>query len=207
MTPVQLRTTYLTRRHALEHSRASGRELSLFVATDELPPLKTPVTVEIAIQDSPLRFTLQCVVGFVRSNARGPNQPKGVVVIFESSTHKQQAAAMIAVCAGRPVSEGSAGSRRDDAEARCLVHAPRGVFEGIVRDISSTGAFVAGAPVKPLKEGADVELQVKPVFGSLGGQRVSARVMWVGEKYGLPGFGVRFTGQADAIRKVLVAVK
>lgn len=203
MDPVRINVAFSSPWMALKYSRSEGRELSLFVPTGHQPPLRTRVELDISFPGRQERFELSGTVIFLRAVGRGLLQPQGVVVDFQGPEERRKAAAFIAFCAGRPASVGTAGAPRTPIVERCIVRSPRVAFRARLRDISSTGAFVAAKLPGAIKEGVDLLLQVKPLFGGFGGRRVRARVMWLGEKYGEQGFGARFTGEAEEIRRAV----
>lgn len=203
MDPVRINVAFSSPWMALKYSRSEGKELSLFVPTGHQPPLRARVALAISFPGRPERFELSGTVIFIREVGRGLLQPQGVVVDFQAPEEKQTAAAFIAFCAGRPASLGTAGTPRTQVASRCIVRSPRGAFRGHLRDVSATGAFVAARLPGAIKEGVEILLQVKPIFGAFGGRQVRARVMWLGEKYGEKGFGARFTGEAEEIRRAV----
>ncbi len=198
---------FASRRQVLENCRAGGSELSLFIPTPALPPLKAEVAIVVSFKDCPERFDLQGVVSFHRAVARSRTQPVGVVIRFDGPAQKKKASQFFAFCAGRPIEEGTSANPRARAETQCIIELPRGQFSAEVRDISNTGAFVAADEARVLREGLEIKLRLKPIFGRFGGQEVGARVVWVGAKYGLTGAGVRFAGEPDQIRKAVATVR
>jgi hypothetical protein len=206
MAVIPIQAVFASRRQALAFSRAGGRELSLFVPTDVSPPLRALVALDVSFSEGGGHFFLQGVVSFHRAVARGPLQPPGIVVAFETSEQKKKAAELIAFCAGRPPEDGTATSHRRQLMSRCIVHAAPGSVKGNVRDVSMTGAFIAAALPRSVKEGAEIELQLEPILGAIGGKRLHAKVMWLGQKYGVFGFGARFIGTIDEIRRGVAAL-
>jgi hypothetical protein len=205
LVPVQV--VFASRRQALAYSRSGGKELSLFVPTELAVPLRSLVALDVSFSDgSAGHYFLQGVVVYHRAMARGPTQPAGLVVSFETPEQKKKGSELIAFCAGRPLSLGTATAHRRTLLSKCIVHSERGTYKGSVRDVSATGAFVAALLPRGVKEGAEVELQLKPLLGALGGKRLHAKVMWLGQKYGVLGFGARFVGPVDEIRRGLSAL-
>ena len=194
--------TYATRRQALSNSRSSGGDLTLFIPTSVRAPLETMLAIKVTFKDCDATFNVVGKVSYLRLAARGTTQTTGVVVTFEGD-HKKAASELLAFCAGRPLNEGTAGAPRRPAKFGCIVHTTRHALKAQVRDLSTTGAFVAAPEMRGFKEGMDVVLQLRPLVGTWGGRKVEARIMWVGEKYGETGFGARFTGEASDYRKTV----
>ena len=206
MDPARITVVFSSPREVLKYSRSEGKELSIFFPCGHQPPLNTPVSLGITFAGKSEQFELQGVVTYIRTLARGLMQPQGIVVTFVTGEQRKRAAELIAFCAGRPVRAGTAGAPRTPVTSRCIVRVPRGAIAGYLRDISNTGAFVAAALPRAIREGAEVLLQIRPFFGLFGGRRVRAKVVWTGQKYGEAGFGVRFTGEAEEIRRAVAAL-
>jgi hypothetical protein len=192
MKPARLNVVFTSPREVLKYSRSGGKELSIFFPCGHPPNLGDSVSLGVTFVARHEEFELQGVVTFIRDTSRGLMQPQGVVVNFVSPEQRKKAAEFIAFCAGRPASAGTAGAQRTQVDELCVVHAARSTVRGSVRDLSSTGAFVAAPLPRTVRPGADVELRVRPWLGLFGGQRRFARVIWIGSKYGQQGFGVRF---------------
>jgi hypothetical protein len=72
-----------------------------------------------------------------------------------------------------------------------------------VKDLSNSGAFIGAPKVRGLREDEELTIHLEPIFGRWGGQVLRARVIWVGEKQGTAGFGVRFVDDAMHVRSSL----
>lgn len=160
------------------------------------------VTLDISFDDSDTRFELTGKVTFRRAAIQGTSFENGLGVSFEGE-HKRRASEMIAVCAGRPAIAGTAHSLRSPVTVPCLVRASQDTVSAEVRDLSTSGAFVALQKKVKLREGDELVLQLRPLFAGFGGERLSARVVWVGNKQGTLGFGACFLGEAMHVRPVI----
>jgi len=76
-------------------------------------------------------------------------------------------------------------------------------LSGYVRDVSSSGVFVAGEELGELGRGSEVVIQLTRGWLGLGAKRVRAAVVWRGVKYGVRGFGARFVEAPERTRPVL----
>src|SRR4051812_21596102 len=102
---------YPSKRYVLASARAEGGTLSVFAPTDHPIPIGTKVRLDITFADCDNTFDLSGSVAFQRGYGRGVGQDFGVGVTFDGA-EKRAASQMLAFCAGRPVSEGTAGVRR-----------------------------------------------------------------------------------------------
>lgn len=199
MTPRRLQLQFPNRRALLASARAEGSDLSLFAAGhDDVPP-GSDVKVEITVANTGLVFELE---GRVRSQFTSHVGRSGLGISF-GGTHKRAAAQMLAICAGRSTQDGTALDTRHDVDVRCLVTVKGERVRGALKDLSNTGAFIGtrGDAVPP--NDAELTIQVEPLFGRWGGRTLKARVVWVGQKKGVPGFGVRFLEAGTMVREFL----
>ncbi len=199
MTPHRLQLQFPNRRALLASARAEGPELSLFAAGTNDIPAGSEVTVLITVANTGLSFELQ---GRVRMHLTAQFGRQGVGISF-GGIHKRAAAQMLAVCAGRAVDNGTSLDTRHDVDVRCVVTLEGTRVRGALRDVSNTGAFIGtrGHAVPP--NDSELTIQVEPLFGRWGGRTLRARVVWVGQKKGVPGFGVRFLEAAALVRESL----
>lgn len=197
----RLQVQYPNRRALLANARTEGAVLSLFVPGSQHVAVGTQVAVDIAVNEATLRFELQ---GRVRMQvaARGNGQQPGLSLTFEGE-QKRVAARMLAACAGRALESGTALDSRHAVNLRCLVNLRTATLQGGVKDVSITGAFIATPRVSGLRVDDELTIQVDPLFGRWGGSVLRARVIWLGEKRGVPGFGVRFLDVGAHVRESL----
>lgn len=201
MAPIRLEVQYPNRRAVLASARTEGAVLSFFVPGWEHVAAGTDVTLVISIENTDLRFELQ---GRVRLQLAGytarAQRGLGVALVGEQ---KRAAAQMLASCAGRSLDDGTALDSRHDVNVECLVNLHGTRLKGAVKDVSATGAFINAPRLSALRGEADVTIQLEPLFGRWGGRVLKARVVWVGEKKGVPGFGVRFLDATTHVRESL----
>jgi PilZ domain len=201
----QLAVHFPTKRHVLSAVRAEGPLLSMQVHSRDWLAEGTRVRVEVSLGDDTNRSALE---GAVAPTPQAMWQRNGqqLTVRFQGEG-KRAAAELVALCAGRPTTMGTAQRPRVAADVRCRLRTPSARIAARVRDLSATGAFVALSTRAPLRAGDTVELVLEPGLLGLGGTVLDVRVMWVGEKHGSRGLGVRFTGNplelAPVLRKYL----
>lgn len=189
---------YPNRRALLSSARAEGSELSLFVPTTARTLAGTEVTLQVSIEDSGLRFELQ---GKVRLQLSGGART-GLGVTF-AGEQKRAAAQMLAICAGRALEDGTALDTRHAVNVPCLVTVHGKKLDGVLKDISNTGAFINSPRLASLRSQAELTIQLEPLFGRWGGRSLKGRIVWVGEKRGVFGFGVRFLDTTSHVRESL----
>ncbi len=199
---VRLPVRYPHRGAVLANSRAEGSHLTLFVPGWANLAIGADVVLEITFGDSELRFELEGRVSFQRKLPAGPRQQAGLGFIFVGH-QKRPAAQMIAQCAGRAIDDGTALGTRHAVTVSCLVKFNGSSVAAEVKDLSSTGAFVGAPKLRGLREDEELTLHLEPIFGRWGGQLLKARVIWVGEKKGIGGFGVRFVDDSQHVRSSL----
>lgn len=200
-----LAVRYASRRAVLAASKTERGTLMLFVPSSHVVLQDTRVLLQISFGDSEERFELQ---GTAVSGGRaiGRNGQGGFLASF-AGEDKRRAAEMIAFCAQRPRSMGTASRERVALRKSCQLKLGDRQVAGELRDLSQTGAFVVGRQLGKVKEGDPVWLKVPGGLFGLGGTWVEARVVWQGKKDEEPGLGLRFTGnearQAAAIQRLL----
>jgi serine/threonine protein kinase len=179
---------YGSRKQALAASRARGAELSLAVPSLDLTPGQS-VKLRVSFADSGRTFD---VTGSV---AREPSD-FGMRVLF-TGTEKQRAAEMLAFCADRTPLMGTSQSRRLPVRIPCKLKSDLSNLSGNVSDLSRTGAFLVLHGRAPLV-GSWVKLCLDPGPLGMGGSSVDVRIVWRGEKQGVPGVGVAFQNISGA---------
>jgi hypothetical protein len=203
VTPLEVR--YASRRAVLTASKTERGTLTLFVPTAYAPLQDTRVLLRITFGDSDERFELQGTA-VSAGRAIGRDGQGGFLASF-AGEHKRRAAEMIAFCAQRPRSMGTASRERIPLRKSCQLKLGERQVPGELKDLSQTGAFVVGRQLGKVKEGDPVWLKVTGGLFGLGGTWIEARVVWQGKKDEEPGLGLRFTGndarQAAAIQRLL----
>ncbi|PZR08428.1 MAG: hypothetical protein DI536_24940 [Archangium gephyra] len=195
-----LKVRYPHRRALLAAARAEGPVLSLFVpGHTELAP-GTALAIEVSLDDSSLRFSLN---GTVRAQfQRIARQEPGLAVVFTGEA-KRPVAEMVAICAGRSVEDGTALDSRLQVDVSCLVDVSGQSVRAVMRDVSNSGAFIGTPSAPSLRPESELTVRFDPLFGRWGGNPLAARVVWVGHKHGMSGFGVRFLESAAIVRERL----
>lgn len=195
----RLPVRYSSCRALLASARTERSVLSLFVPGAEHVAAGADVLLEVSVDRSTLRFELEGRVRlqFQETDSRGP----GLGVVFHG-TQKRAAGLMLATCAAAS-GDGTAIDARQEVEVSCLINLHGKKLRGTLKDVSSTGAFV-GTPLVPgLRGEAELSLHLEPVFGLWGGPVLKAKVIWVGEKHGVYGFGARFLDDGASVRERL----
>jgi PilZ domain len=200
-----LQVRYTNRRALLSAAKTERGTLTLFVPTGRAVLQGTPIRLTITFGDADERFELQGVAAS-GGRAMGRNGMGGFLASF-TGDDKRKAAEMFAFCAQRPRSMGTASRERLVIRKNCQLKVGSQQISGELRDLSQTGAFIAGRQLGKLKEGDPVWLKVPGGLFGLGGTWIEARVVWQGQKGEEPGVGLRFTGneakQASAIQRLL----
>ena len=172
--------------------------MSLFVPGSEHVQAGTEVTLEITVAGTDLRFELD---GRVRIQVSGGREGPGLGVVFLGE-RKGVAAQMLADCAG---TDAGGLETRQQVDVNCLIDLHGKKMKGALKDVSSTGAFIsAPKQLASLRGQAELTIQLEPILGRWGGRVLKARVVWIGEKKGVPGFGVCFL---DASAHVLESLR
>ena len=197
--PIHLVVQYPNRRALLASARTEGGVLSLFVPRNDEVRSGAAVTLDVTVERTSLRFNLQ---GEVRLLLSAPGTRQGMGVNFVGA-QKRAAAQMLASCAGRAPTDGTALDSRHDVDLRCLVNLRGKRVKAAVKDVSSTGAFIGAAQLPMVRGNTELTIQLDPFLGLWGGRVLKARVIWVGEKNGVSGFGVRFLDATAQVRESL----
>lgn len=199
MAAQRLHVRYPNRRALLTSARTERSVLSLFVPGTQHVTAGSDVLLEISVDRTELRFELEGRVRlqFQETVARGA----GLGIAFQGE-QKKAAGQMLATCAASS-EDGAAIDTRQEVDVRCLINLHGKKLKGVLKDVSSTGAFVAIPLVPGLRGEAELSLQLEPRFGLWGGPLLKARVIWVGEKKGVYGFGARFLEEGAAVRESL----
>ncbi|HYH96137.1 PilZ domain-containing protein [Hyalangium sp.] len=200
-----LEVRYASRRTLLSASKTERGTLTLFVPTSHVVSQGTSVQITITFGDVDDRFELQGLA-LTRTQAIGRDGVGGFIASFLGD-HKRRAAEMIAFCARRPLSMGTASRERLVIRKSCQLKLANQQVPGELRDLSQTGAFVVGRKLGKIKVGEPVWLKVAGGLFDMGGTWLEARVIWQGKKGEEQGLGLRFTGnearQASAIQRLL----
>jgi hypothetical protein len=197
---------YASRRSLLAASKTERGTLTLFVPTSQRVAQGTRVRLTITFGDgSDERFEIQGVA-MTWTQVMGRDGMGGFLAGFQGDD-KRRAAEMIAVCAQRPLSMGTASRERLAIRRSCQLKLANQQVPGELRDLSQTGAFVVGRQFGKIPPGEPVWLKVQDGLFGLGGTWLEARVIWQGSKGEERGLGLRFTGnearQASAIQRLL----
>jgi len=193
---------YPTRRVALASCRAVGGNISLFVPSTLAISAGTDVRIQVSFGDAAQTFELEGTVTWRRAQARGLGLEPGLGVQFVPA-QRFLAAQMLAFCAGRPLGAGTAAEPRIEAQVACQVLIGKHQLAGQIRDLSATGAFVAGRVFSSLHKGTELSIELSRGWLGFGIKRLKARVVWSGCKKGKHGFGARFVEDASRTRPVL----
>ncbi|WP_224367044.1 PilZ domain-containing protein [Hyalangium versicolor] len=199
-----LEVQYASRRALLSAAKTERGTLTLFVPTSRGVLQGTRVRLTITFGEGDERFELHGVAA-TGGRAIGRDGVGGFLVSF-AGDHKRRAAEMIAFCAQRPLSMGTALRERLSLRKGCQLKVANRQIAGELRDLSQTGAFVVSRLGK-VKEGEPVWLKVDGGLFGMGGTWLEARVVWQGKKGEEQGLGLRFIGneakQATAIQRLL----
>jgi hypothetical protein len=203
--PQSIEVRYASRRALLTASKTERGSLTIFVPTSHMVFQDARVKLTIIFGDASERFELEAVA-LEPTRKMGRNGQGGFLAGFVGD-HKRQAAEVIAFCAQRPLSMGTATRERIAIRKSCQLKLGDRQVSGELRDLSQTGAFVVGDGLGKIKEGENVWLKVADGLFGIGGTWVEARVIWQGTKGEERGLGLRFTGnearQASAIQRLL----
>ncbi|MDC0713272.1 PilZ domain-containing protein [Stigmatella sp. ncwal1] len=201
--PLEVR--YASRRALLSSAKTERGALTLFVPTPHKVAQGECVRLMVTLADADGRFEIEGTA-LTWTQAGGRDGVGGFLANF-AGDHKRRAAEMIAVCAQRPLSMGTASRERVVLRVRCQLKLTDEKFPGELRDLSQTGAFVVGRQFGKRKVGEPVWLKVQGGLFGLGGTWLEARVIWQGKKGEEPGLGLRFMSneakQASAIQGLL----
>jgi hypothetical protein len=196
---------YASRRALLSAAKTEGGALTLFVPTSQRVLQGSRVRLTITFGDANERFEIQGLA--TTSTRREGREGLGGFVASFHEDHKRRAAEVIAFCAQRPLSMGTALRERLAIRKSCQLKLGDRQLPGELRDLSQTGAFVVGSNLGKIKAGEPVWLKVSGGLFGLGGPWLEARVVWQGKKGEEQGLGLRFTGnearQAAAIQRLL----
>jgi hypothetical protein len=193
---------YPTKRLVLASCKTANGTLSLFVPTVAFIAAGTEVKLVITFGDAKEKFELEGVVTWRRTQTRGLGLEPGIGVEF-APPEKFRAAQMLAFCAGRPLSAGTAVERRVSQQIPIYVSVGPHRLAGYIRDLSASGAFVAGPAFAQLSKGTELMIQLSRGWLGFGVRQLKARVVWSGFKKGVFGFGARFLEDSMRTRPVL----
>lgn len=194
----RLQVRYANRRALLSSVRTERSVLTLFVPVTEQVPAGSSVLLEICLEtlrfEVEARVRLQCLETGKRA--------AGLSVGFPGAL-KKAAVQMLTACAAMGSGDDTGIEMRHEVDVRCLIDLHGLKLKGALKDVSSTGAFIGTALVPGLRGEAELVLRVDPLLGRWGGRVIRARVIWVGEKKGVHGFGARFLEEGASVRERL----
>jgi len=192
---------YASKRAVLSAARSEGSKLTLYVPSDDSVPVGTGVDLRVRIAGTRQMFRLFGTV--VDHTLVGNGLPASGITVGFRGSEKRHAAEMVALCADRPPAMGTARSERQEIEFRCKVKGSHGSREGVVVDLSRTGAFIATEGLRGIKSGSRLRVQLEPSMLGLGGTWLDAKVIWQGDKGDHTGLGVQFLGINEKQAKIL----
>lgn len=203
--PRLIEVQYASRRALLSSAKTERGALTLFVPTTHRVAQGECVRLAVTLGDADGRFEFEGTA-LTWTQSAGRDGVGGFLANFVGD-HKRLAAEMIAVCAQRPLSMGTASRERLMVRRTCQLKLTDVKIPGELRDLSQTGAFVVGRQFGKRKPGEPVWLKVEGGLFGLGGTWLEARVIWQGKKGEEPGLGLRFMSneakQASAIQRLL----
>ncbi len=173
----------------------------LFVPTGEEVKPGELVRLDIQVGSFERRFALTGRAGSPTSVRVGLVREPGFGFSIEGAC-KREAAEMIALCAGRSPSLGTAASQRHPADIRCTIRSGSKRHQARIVDLSAGGMFIALGETGKLSPGTEMEVTLEPRWFGLGGTRVDARVIWRGRKRGIAGVGARFVENGARLQSV-----
>jgi Tfp pilus assembly protein PilZ len=172
-----VRARYPTRKDVLASYRTSREALTLFVPTDEAVATGTEVRLIVTFGDAQEIFELEGKVAW-RVERRQAGQAPGLAGTFVAP-ERYRVARMLAFCGGRPMTAVSHVADRVPAQFPVVVCLGETRLSGYVRDVSSSGVFVAGEEPASSAE-ARRWSSSSPAAGSAWAPSGSAR-RWSGE--------------------------
>lgn len=203
--PPSIEVRYASRRALLTASKTERGSLTIFVPTAHRVLQDSRVKLTVTFGDASERFELEAVA--LETTRRMGREGHGGFLAGFVGDHKRRASEVIAFCAQRPLSMGTASRERIAIRKNCQLKRGERQLPGELRDLSQTGAFIVGEGLGKIKEGENVWLKVADGLFGIGGTWLEARVIWQGIKGEERGLGLRFTGnetrQASAIQRLL----
>lgn len=168
--------------------------LAAYQRTDGVPQLFVPsftaaalgeeIEVKVTLQDSGKNFYIK---GVVRQVCERDGELTGYTLLFRTREQERSVLHLIAFCT---LHRRAAPRYWLSAPVTCVAGEERSI--AVVRDLSSTGAFVQTSPGARLPAGARVQLHFR--HGALGLKTtvLELEIVWNGVKHGKAGFGGRF---------------
>jgi len=192
---------YASKRAVLSAARSEGSKLTLYVPSDDSVPVGTGVDLRVRIAGTSQMFRL---FGTVMDHTLvGNGLPASGITVGFRGDEKRHAAEMVAFCADRPPAMGTARSERQEIVFRCKVKGSHGSREGLIVDLSRTGAFIATEKLRGIKSGSQLRVRLEPSVLGLGGTWLDAKVIWQGDKGAYTGLGVQFLGVNEKQARIL----
>lgn len=176
--------TYESRRAVLGAIEQGGEQgAKLYVPFDEQVEVGGTRHVAVVLREGK-KFNLS---GRVTSVRKVGGRPVGFYLLVESPDDRKALGYLHGFCSGT-----YEPPKRFSTSLECSICTSASKAAGRVRDLSLTGAFVTCRTELSLSKGATIDLEFAGGFFGLGSKRLAAKVIWRGEKNGVPGFGVRF---------------
>lgn len=185
---------YPTRRALLASVHREGESVSLFVPGEAAVTRNVDVRLKVAFGDSNKNYYLSGTVQSVI--LAGANA--GFTLGLRTDADRQSFEYAFAYC-----SKNQQPAARFHSSIDCTVDLGRDKVPARIKDLSLTGAFVASRRFSLLKLGDQLGIDVKGGFLGLGRIHVQGKVVWTGEKNGVPGFGIQFVGDLQGVRSLL----
>lgn len=197
MTEPTLETvTFTTRRSLLTLVRQEGAQVRLFVPSDTTRYAGEAARVRVAFGDSVKSFFIH---GKVTSAQRADAQrPGGFDLTIETPDEFRAWSHLFAYC-----SRNQAPARRYPTAIRCSVNTGQAKVEGLIRDLSMTGAFVVMSGHGAMPLGSTVTIELGGGLFGLGKTQLKAQVVWQGRKDNIGGIGAIFTSGVQPVIELM----
>jgi len=125
-------------------------------------------------------------------------RPAGFDLTIETPEEFRAWSHLFAYC-----SRNQSPARRYSTSIQCQVNAGGAKVDGLIRDLSMTGAFVMLSNHGSLPLGSPVTIDVRSGLFGLGKTQLKAQIVWQGRKDNIGGIGASFTNGVQPVIELM----
>lgn len=188
--------TFSTRRSLITLVRQEGPQVRLFIPSPVVHYAGESARVRVAFADSVKAFFIHGKVTSSQTAAGG--KPPGFDLTISTPDEFRAWSHVFAYCA-----RNQSPARRYLTSILCEVGAGETKVDGLIRDLSMTGAFVVLPNHGSMPVGSTVTIAVRGGLFGLSKTQLKAQVIWQGRKDDIGGIGASFTSGVQPVIELM----
>ncbi len=193
--PVEI-VEFISRRALVAMTSHEAGQPCVFMPSTATVTVGQAVRVKVVFSDCSKRFALAGVV--TAKQVAGEERSPGFDLLMSQPHERRAWSSLFAFC-----SRNQEAARRFESSIWCTIDTGHAQHEGLIRDLSMTGAFLAFRGGSAVPAGSAVAIVMKSGLFGLGTIKIDAEVVWSGSKNDMAGVGAQFIGATPAVIKLM----